>query len=225
VVAEARRRRRPTPFAVGAFLAPGRPSSPPPADPHLFSPAADYPHAAGVRLTLTPTDGAHPPVHAWATVGGAFAFHAPPAGPAALDASAPGLLFPRIALEVPAAESAPLRAWYADAPGAGELPTSPGLRLRAAGRAEHYESTPPFNVVAFLKTPYGMLLAFVVFAVFALPRMKIDPDELEELMGSRRAAEGGGGDAPAPALPDGRPPTGSARRRQVAAAAGAGGLD
>jgi hypothetical protein len=40
--------------------------------------------------------------------------------------------------------------------------------------------------MAFLRTPFGMLIAFVAFAVFALPRMKIDPDVLEELMASRR---------------------------------------
>ena len=52
------------------------------------------------------------------------------------------------------------------------------LVIRPSARATYFETPQPFNVVAFLKTPYGMLIGFVIFAVFALPRMKIDPDEV-----------------------------------------------
>ena len=63
--------------------------------------------------------------------------------------------------------------------------------LRPTARATYFETPQPFNVVAFLKTPYGMLIGFVAFAVFALPRMKIDPEEYEELLGGGGAAGGG----------------------------------
>jgi hypothetical protein len=67
------------------------------------------------------------------------------------------------------------------------------LVLRPTARATYFETPQPFNVVAFLKTPYGMLIGFVAFAVFALPRMKIDPEEYEELLGGGGAGGGAGG--------------------------------
>ena len=77
--------------------------------------------------------------------------------------------------------------------GGGASETVPLLVLRPTARATYFETPQPFNVVAFLKTPYGMLIGFVAFAVFALPRMKIDPEEYEELLGG--GGGGGGGSA------------------------------
>ena len=85
------------------------------------------------------------------------------------------------------------------------------LVLRPSARATFFETPQPFNLVAFLKTPYGMLIGFVIFAMFALPRMKIDPEEYEELLGG-----GGGGGADnnnagaAPSPPIQRQPPGGA---------------
>lgn len=49
-----------------------------------------------------------------------------------------------------------------------------------------------FNLWAFLKTPYGMMAAFMLFSIFIMPRLKIDPEEYKEMMGQRD----GGDDAP-----------------------------
>ena len=185
-------------------------------------PSADYPHPGDAVITLTPADPTLPPRTTWATVGGDFELYgAPPHASATLDVSAPGLLFPRLSLAT--REATTERAWYADAPDAGLVPTAP-LTLRAVGKAAHFHEAPPFNLLAFLQTPYGMLLSFVAFAVFALPRMKLDPDELEELMSQARGG-GGGGDGAAgagaqPQLPAGRRPPvpgqGGAQRRRAA---------
>lgn len=87
----------------------------------------------------------------------------------------------------------PLESFTRKTTGAGETETVPLLVLRPTARATFFEAPQPFNLVAFLKTPYGMLIGFVAFAVFALPRMKIDPEEYEELLGGG----GGGGSAAA----------------------------
>jgi hypothetical protein len=42
-----------------------------------------------------------------------------------------------------------------------------------------------FNLWAFLKTPYGMMAAFMLFSIFIMPRLKIDPEEYKEIMGQR----------------------------------------
>lgn len=182
--------------------------------------SADYPHPGDAIITLTPADPTLPPRTTWATVGGDFELYGAPAhASVSIDVSSPGLLFPRLALAT--GGDAIERAWYADAPDAGLLPTAP-LTLRAVGKAAHFHEAPPFNLLAFLQTPYGMLLAFAAFAVFALPRMKLDPDELEELMSQARGGGGGDGAATAgaqPQLPAGRRPpvpgqgNGAQRRR------------
>ena len=59
--------------------------------------------------------------------------------------------------------------------------------------------------VAFAKTPYGLLLLFVAFAVLVLPRRRIDPEEYEELSAKQAARrerrEGGGGGVGLEGLP------------------------
>lgn len=120
----------------------------------------------------------------------------------------------------------PLESFTRKKTGAGDTTeTLPVLVLRPTARATFFEAPQPFNLVAFLKTPYGMLIGFVAFAVFALPRMKIDPDEYEELLGGGGGGGGGGSaaannndnnGAAAAAAPS--PP-----RRQLPAGGGAGG--
>ncbi len=92
----------------------------------------------------------------------------------------------------------------------------PLLVLRPTARTTFFETPQPFNLVAFLKTPYGMLIGFVAFAVFALPRMKIDPEEYEELLGG--GGGGGGGNNAAVASP----PRLSPRQQQLPAGSPSG---
>ena len=99
-----------------------------------------------------------------------------------------------------------VRATFADDP-AKPLPVP--LALRPLSRLAYFDARAGFDPVAFLKTPCGILALFVAFAVFALPHMKIDPEEYEELLGGGRGrpdaagAPGGGEwrwwDAPAQA--------------------------
>ena len=100
-----------------------------------------------------------------------------------------------------------VRATFADDP-AKPLPVP--LALRPLSRLAYFDARAGFDPVAFLKTPYGILALFVAFAVFALPHMKIDPEDYEELRGAGRGwsgvrggleARGGGWASPSPPRP------------------------
>ena len=173
------------------------PSPPPPSAASDVSPAA-------IAVTLTPHGSSPSPRTAVPAAGdGSFAFPALPPGSHLLEVTAPGLAYHPVWVWVREAadggeEAAPiLEAAYADAP-ARLVPTTP-LTLRPAARTSPFDARATFDPVAFAKTPYGLLLIFVAFAVFALPRLRIDPDEYEELMAEQRerragrVAGGGGG--------------------------------
>jgi hypothetical protein len=49
-------------------------------------------------------------------------------------------------------------------------------------------------VWGFIKSPYGLMICFMLFAIFVFPMLKVDPEEYKEAMASLRGEE-----APAPA--------------------------
>lgn len=56
--------------------------------------------------------------------------------------------------------------------------------LPPISRVEYFEKHQGFNVMGFLKTPYGMMIGFMFFTLFVLP--KIRPEE--EPQPARRSA-------------------------------------
>lgn len=72
------------------------------------------------------------------------------------------------------------------------IPPSP-LIIRPAGEAQYYEVRKPVDVLGFIKTPYGLMIAFSVFAMVIMPMMKVDPEEYREAMANIRGGDTGGG--------------------------------
>jgi hypothetical protein len=156
---------------------------------------------AAISVTLTPHGSSSTPrTTIPAAQDGSFTFAGLPAGSHLLEVTAPGLAYHSVWVWVrnggagggdgEHASPLTLEAAFADAP-TRLLPTSP-LTLRPAARTSPFDARGTFDPVAFAKTPYGLLLLFVAFAVFALPRLRIDPDEYDELMAEQRGRRGGG---------------------------------
>ena len=40
--------------------------------------------------------------------------------------------------------------------------------------------------MAYLKTPYGLMLAFALFSVVIMPMLKVDPEEYKEMVEERK---------------------------------------
>ena len=47
---------------------------------------------------------------------------------------------------------------------------------------EFFDRKQPFNVMGFLKTPYGMMIGFLVFSLVVLPMLKVDPEEYKAMV-------------------------------------------
>ena len=178
---------------------------------------------AAISVTLTPHGSAAPRSTTPSLDDGAFTFRDLPAGSHLLEVTAPGLAYHPVWVWVKeggdAETATTIEAAYADAP-ARLLPTEP-LALRPAARTSPFDMRATFDPVAFAKTPYGMLLLFVAFAVLVLPRLRIDPDEYEELLAEQaarrsqrdRRVEGGG---------DGETSGASSPARRIQGAGGGG---
>ena len=77
------------------------------------------------------------------------------------------------------------------------------LRIPALSRIAYFEPRQGFNFMAYLKTPYGLMLAFALFSVVIMPMLKVDPEEYKEMVEERKklgasvtaAITGGGGGA------------------------------
>jgi hypothetical protein len=40
----------------------------------------------------------------------------------------------------------------------------------------------PLDVWSFIKSPYGMMIGFMLFGIFVFPMLKVDPEEYKEAM-------------------------------------------
>lgn len=47
-----------------------------------------------------------------------------------------------------------------------------------------------------IKSPYGLMLGFMLFGIFVFPMLKVDPDEYKEAMASLRGTDASGGQQP-----------------------------
>ncbi|KAL4439417.1 hypothetical protein ABPG77_008746 [Micractinium sp. CCAP 211/92] len=120
---------------------------------------------------------------------GAFSFAEVPAGVHTLTVDVLGLIYPTVRLDVAVTRKGKVAAVAADASGAPALPYP--LLLRPYSRIEYFEKRQPFSLWAFLKTPYGMMAAFMVFSVFIMPKLKVDPEEYKEMMADRERERSG----------------------------------
>ena len=44
--------------------------------------------------------------------------------------------------------------------------------------------------MAFIKSPYGIMICVMVFGLFVFPRLKVDPEEYREFQDSLRGGQG-----------------------------------
>jgi hypothetical protein len=105
---------------------------------------------------------------------GSFTFSRVPLGVHTLGVEHRTLVFPAVKLDVGAARKGKVTAAAADVPGQPAL--SYPLLLRPLAQMEYFEKRQGFNLIAFLKTPYGMMAGFMLFSVFIMPKLKVDPE-------------------------------------------------
>lgn len=93
-----------------------------------------------------------------------------------------------------------------------QAPHSPQLLIRAMAPAAYFEQRKSVDVWSFIKSPYGLMIGFMLFFIVIMPMLKVDPEEYQEAMASLRGQ-------PAPAQGQAQLQQGGAQRRPVAGAA------
>lgn len=137
----------------------------------LFPFGMARPEIANIQVLLQLQGGQQQ--RAFAKADASFAFQRVPAGQHTMEPSCVGYLFPSVRVNVASSGSVSLA--YAEFP---EQSLSLPLVLRAA-QVDYFDPVNRFDLMAFLRSPMGILAAFMVFAMFLSPYLKVDPEELE----------------------------------------------
>jgi hypothetical protein len=126
------------------------------------------PPGAAIEVVLTTDRGARS--RTFAAKDGAFVLRGVPPGGHTVAPLHPKLVFPEVRIDV--GRDGGLKRAALTFNGA-QIPVSPAFVIPAAGVAQYYEVRRAFDLVGFLKTPYGLMLAFSVFAIVVMPMLKV----------------------------------------------------
>lgn len=112
------------------------------------------------------------------SVDGSFKFKNIPKGIHSLEVYQVEFNYPTYTVDTTQTDSIQVNVY--DIPGIPPLPYP--MVLRPISKAEYFEKKQPFDIVGFIKTPYGMMLGFLVFSLVVLPRLKVDPEEYKQML-------------------------------------------
>ena len=77
-----------------------------------------------------------------------------------------------------------VKATSPDVATAAELPYP--LKVPAMGFVSYFEERQPFNIIGYLKTPYGAMIAFMIGSMVLMPMLKVDPEEYKEMVEEKK---------------------------------------
>lgn len=77
-----------------------------------------------------------------------------------------------------------VKAILADFAGSPELPQP--LKIAPISRLHYYEQRQGFNIMSWLKTPYGMMVGFMIFSMVIMPLLKVDPEEYAQMQEEKK---------------------------------------
>jgi hypothetical protein len=162
--------------------------------------------AAAVEVTLTSRDGRRA-ARTFADRDGWFAFADVPLPPASSSSSSssspsssadyllsvahPDYLYPDVAIQV-SSKGLVTRAMFAQ--NRAPIPAQPYLVVPPISALVFYEQRKPLDVVGMIKSPYGLMVVFMLFSIFVMPMLKVDPEEYREAMDALAGRGGGGGE-------------------------------
>jgi hypothetical protein len=143
-------------------------------DGKLLFPLGRVPPASTVNVALTLEGGRQ--LRAYPKADMSWQLSGVPAGAYLLEATALGYTMPSVRLDV--GQDGAVDASYTEVP----LQTLPlPIEIRAVP-LDYFDKVVPFNVMAWLQSPMGMMAGFMVFAIVIMPYLKVDPEEYKQLM-------------------------------------------
>ncbi|KAK1300330.1 hypothetical protein QJS10_CPB13g00319 [Acorus calamus] len=107
---------------------------------------------------------------------GYFSFHNVPAGTHLIEVAAMGYFFSPVRIDVSARNPGKVQAALTEnRRGLNEL------LLEPLSEEQYYEVREPFSIMSILKSPMGLMVVFMVFVVFIMPKLveNMDPEEIK----------------------------------------------
>lgn len=115
---------------------------------------------------------------------GYFSFHGVPAGTHLLEVVALGYFFSPVRVDVSARLQGQVQATLTE----NRRRLSEPLILEPLREEYYFEKREPFSLMGLLKSPMGLMVGFMVVAVFVLPKLmeNIDPEEMKRVQEEMR---------------------------------------
>ncbi|KAJ7556335.1 hypothetical protein O6H91_05G078900 [Diphasiastrum complanatum] len=115
---------------------------------------------------------------------GYFSFQGIPAGTHLIEVCAMGYFFSPVRVDVSARLHGQVRASLIET---GRV-LSDALILEPLKEEQYFEKREPFSVLGLLKSPMGLMVGFMLLAVFVLPKLmdSIDPEEMKRVQEEMR---------------------------------------
>ncbi|KAI5072413.1 hypothetical protein GOP47_0012519 [Adiantum capillus-veneris] len=110
---------------------------------------------------------------------GYFAFTGIPAGTHLLEVIAPGYFFSPVRVDVSARQNGQLQATLTET----RRILSEPLVLEPLREEAYFEKREPFSLMGLLKSPMGLMVGFMAFAAFLLPKLmeNMDPEDMKKM--------------------------------------------
>lgn len=105
-----------------------------------------------------------------------------------LSVSHPDYLYPDVALQISPSKGV-TKAMFAQ--NRAPIPATPYLVVPPISALQYYEQRKPLDVWSMVKSPYGLMVVFMLFSIFVMPMLKVDPEEYQEAMAAFRGGGGG----------------------------------
>lgn len=140
----------------------------------IFFPEGQAPPVSLVKVVLTLEGGKQ--LRAYPRADLSWRLHGVPPGAHVLETAALGFMMPSVRVDVK--HDGAVQATYTEAP-SQTLPVP--IHIRAVP-VEYFDKVVPFNIMAFLKSPMGLMAAFMLFAIVIMPYLKVDPEEMKAML-------------------------------------------
>ncbi|CAN6459574.1 unnamed protein product [Victoria cruziana] len=107
---------------------------------------------------------------------GFFSFHGVPAGTHLIEVAALGYFFSPVRVDISARNPGKVQAALTET-----RRSLNELVLEPLREEYYYENREPFSILSLLKSPMGLMVGFMVVAVFLLPKLmeNLDPEEMQ----------------------------------------------
>mmetsp|Transcript_18390 Transcript_18390/g.39541 ORF Transcript_18390/g.39541 Transcript_18390/m.39541 type:complete len:200 (-) Transcript_18390:560-1159(-) len=121
---------------------------------------------------------------------GSFTLTGVPSGTHLLQAHLMGLYYPEIRIDI-SPKGNVLQAVFVSPNSKQPVNMPSPLLVKPFGELQYFEKRKPVDVWSFVKSPYGIMIVFSVFAIFIFPKIKVDPEEYKEMQEQMKSVTSG----------------------------------